>query len=49
MTRQFPGLPGDVNYLQAQDYSPAELATMIAQKIGVKLFEGKASDVPPHE
>ena len=42
-----PGLPGDVAYVRAQDCSPAELASMIAEKLGVKPFEGKASDVPP--
>ena len=42
-----PGLPDDVRYVQAKDHSPAELAAMIAQKLGVRLFEGKASDVPP--
>ena len=42
-----PGLPEDVFYLQAGDYSPAELAAMIAEKIGVQPFGGKASDVPP--
>ena len=41
-----PGLPDSVTYLEAQDYSPAELASVIAQKIGVEPFEGKASDVP---
>ena len=41
-----PGLPDSVSYLQAKDYSPAELASTIAQKLGVTPFEGKASDVP---
>ena len=41
-----PGLPDSLDYLQAEEYSPAELASMIAQKLGVKPFEGKASDVP---
>ena len=41
-----PGLTEDVMCLQANDCSPAELATIIAQKLGVKPFEGKASDVP---
>ena len=44
---QVPGLVGDVHYLQAKDYLPAELAAIIAEKLGVSLFEGKASDVPP--
>ena len=42
-----PGLPGSINYLQAKDYSSAELATHIAEKLGVKPFVGKASNVPP--
>ena len=42
-----PGLSEDVYYLQAVDYSPAELAAMIAEKIGVQPFDRKASDVPP--
>ena len=42
-----PGLPSDVAYIQAKDHSFAELASMIAEKLGVKPFEGKASDVPP--
>lgn len=44
---EVPGLPSGICYLKAADYSPAQLATMICQKIGVKPFEGKASDVPP--
>ena len=42
-----PGLQESVGYVQAKDHSPAELATMIAMKLGIKPFEGKASDVPP--
>ena len=41
-----PGLPDSVHYLRAKEYSPAELATVIAQKLGVKPFKGKASAVP---
>ena len=41
------GLPSDINYLNAEDYSPSELAAMIAEKLGVNRFAGKASDVPP--
>ena len=41
-----PGLPDSVAYLRAKQYSSAELATVIAQKLGVRPFEGKASDVP---
>lgn len=42
-----PGLPADTLYLSAHDYTPAQLATMIAQKLGVQPFAGKASQVPP--
>ncbi len=42
-----PGLSDDLVYLQAEAYSPAELAAMIAQKLGIHPFDGKASDVPP--
>ena len=41
-----PGLPDSVGYLRAKEYSSAELATAIAQKLGVSPFEGKGSDVP---
>ncbi len=41
-----PGLPESIQYLRAEDYSPAGLASVIAQKLGVRPFEGKASDVP---
>ena len=41
-----PGLPASVHYLRAKEYLPAELAAVIAQKLGVSPFEGKASDVP---
>ena len=42
-----PGLAGDVYFVHAQDQSPEVLASMVAEKLGVKPFEGKASDVPP--
>lgn len=42
-----PGLPKDLAYLRAENYSPAELASVIAEKLGIKPFQGKASDVPP--
>ena len=42
-----PGLPTAIKYEQACDRTPAELAAMIAEKLGIKRFEGKASDVPP--
>lgn len=42
-----PGLPGSIKYLQVEDYPPAELAVLIAEKLGVESFAGKASNVPP--
>ena len=42
-----PGLPTDIIYECAQERTPAQLATMIAQKLGVQPFAGKASQVPP--
>ena len=44
---QVPGLPTGVQYLLADQFSPAELASRIAGKLGVKPFVGKASNVPP--
>ena len=42
-----PGLQKTINYLNADDYKPAELAAIISEKLGVERFDGKASDVPP--
>ena len=42
-----PGLPTATKHLSADEHSPAELATMIVQKLGMLPFAGKASDVPP--
>lgn len=42
-----PGLPEDVIFLDALEYTPAQLSAMIAKKLGIKLFNGKASEVPP--
>ena len=42
-----PGVPEDVIYLDANENTPAELSALIAEKLGVQPFEGKASDVPP--
>lgn len=42
-----PGLPTSIRYELAENHAPEELAAMIAEKIGIRLFEGKASDVPP--
>lgn len=42
-----PGLPESVQYLEANDYTPAQLAAAIVDKIGIEPFSGKASNVPP--
>ena len=42
-----PGLPTDIAYKQAEEHEPAEIAAMLAAKLGVSRFEKKASDVPP--
>ena len=42
-----PGLPDDVIFLRADDYTPAQLSAAIAEKLGVEPFHGKASDLPP--
>ena len=44
---EVPGLSRDLVYLRAENHPPAELAAMIAEKLGIKPFQGKASDVPP--
>ena len=44
-----PGLPDTMLYLNANEYSPAELSAEIARKLGLPTFSGKASHVPaPH-
>ena len=42
-----PGLPDNTLYLNAHQFSPAELSAEIARKLGIPAFAGKASDVPP--
>jgi hypothetical protein len=42
-----PGLPDTVQYLRARDYSPAALAAVISEKIGIPPLTAKASEVPP--
>ena len=42
-----PGLTTSVKYEQTAEHTPAQLAAMISEKIGIKPFNGKASDVPP--
>lgn len=44
---QVDGLPSDISYLNAKDHTPAELSAKIAKKLGLKRFDGKASQVPP--
>ena len=44
---ELPGLPTATMHLWAKEHSAAELATMIAEKVGISPFAGKASDVPP--
>ena len=41
-----PGLPDDVIFLRASEYTPAQLATLIAEKLGISRFHVKASQVP---
>jgi len=41
-----PGLLRSIHYKNACDHMPAEVAVMIAQKLGIQPFKGKASDVP---
>ena len=41
------GLPADVAYERADERTPAQLAAMIAEKLGIQPFQGKASQVPP--
>ena len=42
-----PGLPDSIKYERADAHTPEELAAMVAEKLGVKRFAGKASDAPP--
>ena len=42
-----PGLPTSIHYELVEKHGPEDLAAMIAEKIGIRRFEGKASDVPP--
>ena len=40
------GLPGDVLYENGHEHTPEQLAAMIAKKLGVQPYDGKASHVP---
>ena len=42
-----PGLPEDVLFWCASEYTPAQLSAMIAEKLGIMPSHGKASDMPP--
>ncbi len=42
-----PGLPTDIIYVSARESTPAQLSVMIANKLGIRPFAGKASEVPP--
>ncbi len=42
-----PGLLEDVDFVRAQEYSPAQIGAIVAGKLNVKPYGGKASDVPP--
>ncbi len=42
-----PGLAESLQYLKANDFTPAQLAAVIVEKIGLDPFSGKASNVPP--
>ena len=42
-----PGLADSTRYETADNHTPEKLAAMIAEKLGIKPFAGKASDVPP--
>ena len=42
-----PGIPTAIRYVSAREHTPAVLAAMIAEKIGIQPYAGKASDVPP--
>ena len=40
------GLPGDVLYQKGHEHTPEQVAAMIARKLGVQPYDGKASHVP---
>ncbi len=40
-------MPADTAYLDASKISPAEIAANLAKKLGLSLYAGKASAVPP--
>ncbi len=42
-----PGIPDTLQYLRTEDYTPAQLAAAISEKIGIPELTAKGSDVPP--
>ena len=42
-----PGLPEAVIFLRANQLTPAQLSAIIANKLGISHYNGKASEVPP--
>jgi hypothetical protein len=40
-------LPSSIQFERAEDHSPESLAVLVAQKLGIKPFQGKASQLPP--
>ena len=44
---EVPGLPADVIFERTTNQTPAQLAALIASKLGIPPFHGKASKVPP--
>ena len=43
---RIPGLAESTLYIDANQFSPAKTAAMVAKKLGIPAFQGKASDVP---
>ena len=43
---EVPGLPTSIGYECGNSTTPYELATMIAERLGISRYDGKASDVP---
>lgn len=42
-----PGMPASVSYIDGAQKKPAEISALIAEKLGISLYAGKASAVPP--
>jgi hypothetical protein len=41
------GIPTDIHYVNGSEKTPPEISAMIAEKLGISLFSGKASSIPP--